>query len=220
MRHEGLVLFVVALIVIACSSQPGASPAPSPAASQGGGGQTLPVSPPTGTTNQAGTPAASVQPLQSTTPEPSSQASSPAPSQAPVSAGSGGQVTLQPSTLSLRQGATGAIEVRTNVPAPGLGAWGVDVTYDPAVIKPVSCDTALTGAVAVCNQAFAPGTVRIAGASANGISGSQTIAKLSFEGQAAGSSALKLNISTMANPNGESLSPPGVEESAITVTAG
>jgi hypothetical protein len=44
----------------------------------------------------------------------------------------------------------------------GLGAWTLDLTYDPELLEPTSCNV---GGLMVCNLDYAENTIRIAGAS-------------------------------------------------------
>jgi hypothetical protein len=44
----------------------------------------------------------------------------------------------------------------------GLGAWTIDLMYNPDLLEPTSCNV---GSLIVCNPDYAEGTIRIAGAS-------------------------------------------------------
>jgi hypothetical protein len=79
--------------------------------------------------------------------------------------------------------------------APGLGAWAINVTYDPSLVTPVHC----SGLTAACNLAFNDHTVRLAGASAQGLDGDNTIETLTFRCDAEGTSALGLSFDTLAD---------------------
>jgi hypothetical protein len=73
------------------------------------------------------------------------------------------------------------VEVELNshdVGEPGLGAWSIDITYDPDVVTPLQC---VTEHGAVCNTAFDDDTVRTAGATAEGILGDSLLATITFE---------------------------------------
>jgi hypothetical protein len=64
------------------------------------------------------------------------------------------------------------------VTEPGLGAWSIDVTYDPSVVTPVRCETEHG---AVCNLHYGDNMIRTAGATAIGIEGDTLLATLTFE---------------------------------------
>ena len=78
-----------------------------------------------------------------------------------------------------------------NIPEPGLGAWTVDITYDPAVLTASAC---IPDNGSVCNPAFDDQTVRITGASAGGVLGDASLGVLSFRCEAVGTSPLTLNV--------------------------
>ena len=82
------------------------------------------------------------------------------------------------------------------VGAPGLGAWSIDISYDDAVVAAVGCDPQ-NGSV--CNPAFAPDTVRVSGANANGIEGDVTIGTIAFRCVAEGVSPLSVAINILAD---------------------
>lgn len=63
---------------------------------------------------------------------------------------------------------------------PGLGAWSVDIVYDPSILTPVSCTNG-ADQIAVCNPLFTDDSARISGASAAGITGSFALGTLTFE---------------------------------------
>ena len=63
---------------------------------------------------------------------------------------------------------------------PGLGAWTIDIEYDPDIVSAAAC-SARADAVTLCNASFANDTVRVVGASARGITGDFAIATIVFE---------------------------------------
>lgn len=75
--------------------------------------------------------------------------------------------------------------------SPGLGAWSIDIAYDPLVVTPVSCTNG-SDQIAVCNPNFSSNSARISGASADGITGDFSLGTVTFECKAAGSSALTI----------------------------
>jgi len=64
--------------------------------------------------------------------------------------------------------------------APGLGAWTLDIIYDPAVVTAIDCDVGPVQ-VEVCNPEFAGDTVRLAGADADGIEGDFSLGRITFQ---------------------------------------
>ena len=85
----------------------------------------------------------------------------------------------------------------TDIGAPGLGAWTLDITYDDSLISAVGCVPEQGG---VCNPNFASDTVRITGASAGGLEGDSTLGSITFEcGNDGGTSALDLETFTFAD---------------------
>ena len=94
-------------------------------------------------------------------------------------------------------GGHAALRLRAlDVPAPGLGAWTVDVSYDPAVLTVKSCTPTGGG---VCNTAYSAHTVRTNGISLYGLPGDTTLATIVFTCNAAGESALTVNPSVFAD---------------------
>jgi hypothetical protein len=84
-----------------------------------------------------------------------------------------------------------------NVGEPGLGAWSIDITYDPDVVTPVECDTEHG---AVCNTEFDDDTIRTAGATAVGIEGDTLLATITFEcGDEEGESPLTISLPDFAD---------------------
>ena len=111
-----------------------------------------------------------------------------------VSAAASG--TLSISSPAIAAGGSGTADLRSNVTAPGLGAWTVDITYDPAKLTVGACTPAQGG---VCNPNFAANMVRITGASANGLIGDTSLGTIAFtNNQAAGTAcgAVPLTLTT------------------------
>ncbi len=61
---------------------------------------------------------------------------------------------------------------------PGLGAWTIEVEYNPAVVSLVDCRP---GIGAVCNDEFASGVLRLSGANAGGLEGDTELASITFQ---------------------------------------
>lgn len=83
-----------------------------------------------------------------------------------------------------------------NMSAPGLGAWTVDVEYDPTVVTAVSCGPEHGG---VCNTAFDTDTVRVTGASAAGVEGDNTLVSITFRCDTEGSTLLALTVQLLVD---------------------
>ena len=85
---------------------------------------------------------------------------------------------------------------------PGLGAWTIEVAYDPTVVSVTGCEGTETSA---CNIHKDDHTVRLAGAAATGLQDDVTLMTLAFQCKAAGTSQLKVSIvlladATLGNP--------------------
>lgn len=83
-----------------------------------------------------------------------------------------------------------------NVGPPGLGAWTLDVAYDPAVVSAVACRAEYGG---ICNESFGQGEVRVTGISAIGLDGTVDLAHITFRCIADGTSALTPNIAVFSD---------------------
>jgi hypothetical protein len=105
--------------------------------------------------------------------------------------------TAQISSGSAAPGGEGTVELSaTDVSSPGLGAWTIDIVYDPSVVTATAC-SAEDG---VCNEEFADDTVRITGAVAEGMEGDSVLGTITFEcGAAAGESPLEVSLFTFAD---------------------
>lgn len=104
-------------------------------------------------------------------------------------------VSVGSASLAVGEGGSVDLEV-TGFPAPGLGAWTIDIAYDPAVITVVDCP-AFAGSV--CNPEYDDTTVRVAGAAAFGHEGDTVLASVEFTCAAAGSSPLAIAIDVLAD---------------------
>lgn len=101
------------------------------------------------------------------------------------------------SSLSLHPGQTGTVDViATGMSPPGLGAWTIDVSYDPSKVSAVDCSATQGG---VCNPAFAPDRVRLTGASAVGLVGDVTLATIEFAYVQEGVHPLVLHVHVLAD---------------------
>ena len=78
----------------------------------------------------------------------------------------------------------------------GLGAWTIDVVYDASLLTALACIPEHGG---VCNTMFDPGVVRVTGASAGGVAGDNTLASITFRCDAAGTSALTVDVDLLVD---------------------
>lgn len=113
-------------------------------------------------------------------------------------------LSLNPADAKLEKGKPATIVLKATMTGADLGAWTVDVRYDPSQIKVVGCEAAGSS---LCNPGFAAGVVRVSGASASGLSGAQTLATLVVEGTGKSKTAAALRVSaeTLASASGEHL---------------
>ena len=106
-------------------------------------------------------------------------------------------------TLSIGSGSVapgGDITVRLKLAGicePGLGAFTIDVSYDPAVLAPVACTANPEGTVdtAFCNPALGPDTIRVGGFCIScGVTGQIALADITFHAVGASGSQTPLTI--------------------------
>ena len=62
-------------------------------------------------------------------------------------------------------------------PGSRLGAWIVDLSYDPAQMRATACD----GDVSTCNPDYRSDAVRVVGASMIGLTGTPVLASIQFD---------------------------------------
>lgn len=91
------------------------------------------------------------------------------------------------------------VDLMSNVPSsPGLGAWTVNIQYDPAIMHIVnSC--LFPHCFSICNGLFGPDIIRCTGAGAGGLVGSTTLARIAFQCDHVGTSSLTLNVEVFAD---------------------
>ncbi len=99
-----------------------------------------------------------------------------------------------------------SVSLSASAPEPGIGAYTVDILYDPDVAVPVGCAPHPS---ALCNLGYGPGTVRVAGYDLEGLAGSTTLAEISFQavGGAGSHTGLDLSLVDFADPVMTSLLP-------------
>ena len=104
--------------------------------------------------------------------------------------------TLQVTSATVTVGEQVTVAVIANVEEPGLGAWTLDVQYDPMALNILGCEPF---AGSVCSTSFDDDLARVTGASAAGNVGETTIGTLTFECNGPGISSIDLIISVFAD---------------------
>ena len=121
-------------------------------------------------------------------------------------------------SLSTGVGLEGAVSLKAHdMAAPGLGAWTIDVMYDPEVVTAVECSAAHGG---ICNLAYAEGTVRVTGTTAFGFEGDAVLGTLVFACTRVGVTELALTLSVLADatPGGPQPIDAAVTNGSVTCT--
>ncbi len=106
-----------------------------------------------------------------------------------VAAGGDGTVTIDSRTIDVGQEGTVTLAV-ADFPHL-LGAWMIDIEYDPAIVQPVECTAEYGG---LCDLEHGPASLRITSASAEGLTGNFVLATVRFTCGAEGSSALSVAL--------------------------
>ena len=89
------------------------------------------------------------------------------------------EVSISDATQSVGDEVTVALTA-SDFGEPGLGAWSIDIIYDPTVVTAVSCENG-ADQIAVCNPRFTDDSVRVSGASAQGLTGDFTLSSIVFQ---------------------------------------
>ena len=107
----------------------------------------------------------------------------------------GGTISVGAATVAV--GGEGTVSLQSlSMAAPGLGAWSMNIVYDPALVQQTGC---APQSGSVCNPNFAPNTIRVTGASANGLVGNATLATFTFRCIGVSTSALAVTVDTLAD---------------------
>lgn len=100
-------------------------------------------------------------------------------------------------SLNGQVGVLSKVELRANdVAAPGIGAWTIDVHYDPAKVTIVACSAAQNG---LCNAHYNDTTVRVTGTNIYGLVGTNDLASIGLVCKGAGSGSLELALNVFAD---------------------
>jgi hypothetical protein len=128
-----------------------------------------------------------------------------------------GAVAISPASQTVAPGGTVSVNVSATAPAANLGAWDLNVTYDPAVLSFTTCDSDISTS---CTGS--QGTIRIAGAATSqaGLTGTQNLGTLHFNvvGAAGTSSTLGITITDFADGPANSVTP-ATTNGSVTVAA-
>ena len=136
-----------------------------------------------------------------------------------TSAGNGNSLAISPELREIGVGATGTVGLTSMAPAASLGAWVVDVVYDPAVVSVQSCQSIANPAgsvgIAFCQDDDQEGgpdneTVVSVGAfifpdTQRGLDGTNTLATITFQavGAVDDCSDLTINVVSHLGPDPE-----------------
>jgi len=114
-----------------------------------------------------------------------------------VSTASAQTPTVSVGSTGTNVGSHGEVHLRAlDIGAPGLGAWTIDVSYDPAYLNVVECAPDQGG---LCNPAYGEHTVRITGTNIAGLLGDTTLGAIVFGCKQVGSGELKVSLSVFAD---------------------
>lgn len=120
-----------------------------------------------------------------------------------AAAGASGGVAISMESGGVTPGATVSLALNAHAGPPGIGAYAIDITFDPAVVHAESCDSG----PGLCNKAAAPDRVRLAGVSTDGLSGDVKMAGIVFRavGALGGHTSLEVHIVQLADAAGHDL---------------
>ena len=100
-------------------------------------------------------------------------------------------------SLEQTVGDRGSVDLRVIDIEGALGAWTIDLHYDPEIVAAVACDPAEDD---VCELERSSDTIRVTGASAGGLTSDTTLATITFECVAVGGSSLQLTLLILSIP--------------------
>lgn len=182
---------------------------PTPTGTPTPAGTATPVSASTSTPTPARTPtpvgAATSTPIPSRTPTPTR---TPTPQGAATPVGTAtpalSTVKLSIADVTVPFGGGGTAVLQAIGQAPGIGAYTIDIVYDSAIVSATNCSAPSSGQ---CNANYGPNRVRVAGFSANGLSGTVTLVEVGFQAAttAEACSNLRIEVTQLADPSGNSL---------------
>jgi hypothetical protein len=121
--------------------------------------------------------------------------------------------------IDVAAGGSRTANIAGSASAPGLGAYTIDIQYDPAVVQAISC---VPGAGGLCNPTFLPGQARFTGASLGGLNGdffSFGKLKLQAVGPVDSETALVVIVQSFADSEGHNISTGEVHDGSATIVA-
>ena len=103
-------------------------------------------------------------------------------------------------------GGSSSLRLSSFATSPGLGAFTIDIVYDPTVAIVTACGP---GSDVLCNPAYGPGTVRLVGVSLDGLDGENVLADITFQatGLPGSASLLDVRVVDVTDAAGADLSP-------------
>jgi hypothetical protein len=114
--------------------------------------------------------------------------------------------SLEVGSATVAPGGSVTVNVTVDSTAPGVGAWGLNISYDATVIDATDCSSV----AGQCNENFGESTIRMNGATTEGIVGDgQVLGTITFTalGEDGDSSDLTVDAGfTLADPEGTTLS--------------
>lgn len=135
-----------------------------------------------------------------------------------VSGAFAGGPTVTAGSLSLGLGQQGQVSVRAlGIGGSGLGAWTVDISYDPSVVSIDGCHAEYGG---ICNIAYGPNTVRTTGVQVHGPTGDVTLGTIDITCESVGTSPLSLTLPVFADstPGGPQPINAGISNGSVYCT--
>ncbi len=126
-----------------------------------------------------------------------------------------GGVTVAAEDVTVAPG--GAVELTLSGHSEqAIGAFGIDVVFDEALVTPQSCQTA----IALCNTSAGPGLLRLNSVSLLGFSGDITFATIVFEavGPAGSTALIDVDVTAIADTIGnDMLAQVSVTDGSVTI---
>ena len=104
-------------------------------------------------------------------------------------------ISIGRATLAVGSGVTLDLNA-LDIDDPGLGAWIIDISYDPDLVTAIACDSHPAG---LCNADFTESAVRTIGATAGGLEGDLTLVSITFQCLDVGTTALAVNATEVAD---------------------
>ena len=95
------------------------------------------------------------------------------------------------SSLMLKVGEQGSVDLLAGNGTEPLGAWDMEISYDPEIVSVVGCRPKQTS---LCDEQFEKDSVRVSGASVIGLTGDIILATLTFQCENVGESPLSLTL--------------------------